>query len=352
MKRLLSIPLDITDEVIEGNLEKVAELVEPLTEEAKSAYIPSLEEQEAMDDNDFAAVLFHPHTGSIKKYANYNKDLTELNLAILASNLDKLPDEVIKVAATNLTCAANNFDLEIPELLQDFDSKKYVTNLIDVRDISEKDYLKKTASTVDKNNFALENQYPLDTEEDIIKAATYFDNYSKDFSLTEKTLFAINTLKAANENDVSLNNSLITKYANKTSTFNPDFYDHIQVRKSYVLDSEDELLAAYDEILKEADDKGTTETIKDLYELDKKANLCRMYDKGIEDPVLATLNTEINEREIDGVLVKESDLHSLPADELSVIVGSDGVTELHGKEALDVFASLPKPIREEIRKII
>ena len=164
-------------------------------------------------------------------------------------------------------------------------------------------------------------------------------------------MFALNTLEAAQEQNVNLTTHSITKYAHRSSTFNPDFYDHIQIRKSYLLDSDEELLEAYDTLLKEADNKGTSETIKALYELDKQANLCRMYSKGIEDPILSTLDTSISERTVDGTLIKESDLHTLPADDLSVIVGSDAVKELQGPDALDVYESLPRPIRDEIRKL-
>ena len=83
---------------------------------------------------------------------------------------------------------------------------------------------------------------------------------------------------------------------------------------------------------------------------DKKAELVGNYHHGLEDPLFATLanSGESDTKEVDGVLIKSSQLDSIPSGDLTAIVGNDTIDELRGDEKLDVLASLPRPIRQEI----
>jgi len=114
MTNLMSMSFDVVDEVLNGSIEKLAKIIEPLSETAKVAYIPSMEEQHDRPEKDFALVLFHPHSGVIHKYALYTPELVELNLAYLEDKHQKLPEEVIKIAATNLIVAAKQQSIAIP----------------------------------------------------------------------------------------------------------------------------------------------------------------------------------------------------------------------------------------------
>lgn len=154
MKTLLSKNLDIVDHVLNDNVEKLAELVEPLSEEAHMAYIPSFEEQAERDENQFALVLWHPEAGSFNKFATYASELVELNMAFLVNEMDKLPEELLKIAGSNLTCAAKNFNIPVPEALKDYQSSEYIYNILDIRDVDELAYLEKTASELQLGPFA------------------------------------------------------------------------------------------------------------------------------------------------------------------------------------------------------
>jgi len=57
MNQLASFSLDVIDHVINDQLEKLAKIVEPLSNEAKVAHVPTYEEQAERDDNDFAVIL-------------------------------------------------------------------------------------------------------------------------------------------------------------------------------------------------------------------------------------------------------------------------------------------------------
>ena len=57
MNQLASFSLDVIDHVINDQLEKLAEVVEPLSNEAKVAHVPTYEEQAERDESDFAIIL-------------------------------------------------------------------------------------------------------------------------------------------------------------------------------------------------------------------------------------------------------------------------------------------------------
>lgn len=106
MKKLASYNYDILDHVLSGDLSKVASVIGGLSKEAQSATIPDFDEQESRPLTDFALVIDSPVQGEIRKFAKYNKELTEINMAFLNENLDELPDEMVKKASQNLVAAA------------------------------------------------------------------------------------------------------------------------------------------------------------------------------------------------------------------------------------------------------
>ena len=79
MNKFLTIPLDVVDEIVAGNIDKLAQVVEPLSEACKLAYVPSLEEQSNLNERDVALVMWSPNVGQIKKYAMNTPELVELN---------------------------------------------------------------------------------------------------------------------------------------------------------------------------------------------------------------------------------------------------------------------------------
>ena len=354
MTNLMSMSFDVVDEVLNGNLEKLAKIVEPLSENSKVAYIPSVEEQHERPEKDFALVLFHPHSGIIHKYALYTPELTELNLAYLKDKKDSLPDEMVKIAATNLVVAAKEHNLDIPEAFNDVaDSDKYVPNLVDTREINSTEYAEKLSNPTTPGTYAWpdENKYPLDTEDNIKEAVAYFERYHKEFDDVNKKLeYAVNTKIASSKLDMELEGDQITKYANLSrSIFNSDFTHHINIRKSYLTGDQEEYINVYDDLLKRAEELGPVKTADVMYELDKKANITRAYGNGVEDPIISTLsNAEGTSDMIDGVLVKKSALDGVDDGVLTTLIGNDVISELKGEDGLAVLKSLPKPIRSEI----
>ena len=83
MNKIATIVFDVVDEIVSGDVEKLAEVVESLSDDAKMAYVPSLEEQAQQPEKDFGLILWSPNVGQLRKYALYTPELAEINLSYL-----------------------------------------------------------------------------------------------------------------------------------------------------------------------------------------------------------------------------------------------------------------------------
>lgn len=352
MKKFLTMPLDVVDEIVAGNIDKLAEIVEPLSDKAKMAYVPSLDEQAKLAEKDVALIMWSPSVGQIKKYAMHTPELVELNLAYLVSKKDELPSELYKVAATNLTTAANNHNISIPEDLSEFNnSSHYIDNSVDIRDINVSAFIEQSKETP-KEHYALESSknYPLDTSSQVKKASAYFERSHKKMDPFTKLEFGQNVIDRATELDVPIDNTEVSKYASVDfECFNKEFYDHVNVRKSFLRENETDLHEGYDNLLRQSDELGVPKTAELLFELDKKAEITGNYGKNIEDPVFSVAGKLGSDGiDIDGVYVRSSSLDAIPSGELTPIVGNDAIDDLRGDDKLDALAALPRPVRKEI----
>ncbi len=359
MRKIASMNIDLIDHVINNDDEKgvikLAKIVESLSEDAQIAYIPSVEELELKQDRDFAAVLWDPKIGSLRKFANYNSELTELNMAFLVDSKNSLPEEIVKIAAANLTCAALKYNLSIPKELEDYKSDTFIDNMIDLSEINKVGYLTKTATRRKKvTHYALQEQkkYPIGTDLQLKKAASFFDKNNNKLNINDKLEFITNIQERANELDVSLSKTAVEKYGNLSKDiFNEDFYNNVQVRISYLKDSEEEIKTAYEELITRADELGPLDVAYVMEEIDKTASLTGTYGKGLYDPLISSLGEEkLAGREIDGSFISQDQLKKIDDGTLTSLVGNDIIKELKGDSGLDILASLPKPVREDIIK--
>jgi len=354
MNSFMNSTFDVVDYIVNDDLEKLAEIVENLSDDAKTAYVPSLEEAQAADEKSFGVVLWHPSIGKFNKFAMDNKGITELNLALLAENADNLPEEILKVAATNLTCSAIKFGIEVPEKLKEYASDSYMHNIIDVSSINEASFHLKTA-TASSKIYALpeEKQYSISSTEEIKEASLYFNTHHNSFTPTKKLEYAINVAQAAKDNGIDLRDTLIEKYASlDTNAFNPDFKHHIGSRISFLKDNQDGE-QVYKDLLEKSAELGPDKTAAALYIIDKRTGVALSYGKGIDDAIMATMDMQKEAGyDIDGTYVTKDQLVKLSNEDLTSIVGNNVISELKGDDGLDVLASLPKPIREEVINLI
>ena len=111
MRKIASMKLDVIDYLLNKEASYISSIVDRAGGLAKEAKIKDLEEQQDLDDTQVAATLFHPHLGTINKYACDTKGSTLINMHILSDNIHELPDELVKVAAGNLTYVADKYNL-------------------------------------------------------------------------------------------------------------------------------------------------------------------------------------------------------------------------------------------------
>jgi hypothetical protein len=343
--------LDVVDYIVNNELEKVAEVASTLSEKSRMATIPSYEDELERNEKDFALILWNPRSGQMRKFALYTPELVELNMALLASKVDELPEEVTKTAAANLTSAAYNFKLEVPKELVKLSSTQFVNNIVDTRKVTP--VMQKRAS-ISKFAWATDEKFPLETDMHVKQAAAYFEKNHYRMPMEKKAEFIVNVIDAAKEKDISLGKTALEKYSSLQKTkFNPDFYDHIQIRKGYLKDNDEELKTAYDEIIKKADELGPQKTAMVLSKVDEKANLLGSYGKGLEDPFLSTfLEEKVASRTIDGVSVTQDQLSAIPSASLTGVIGEGHIGALKGESGLDVLESLPTPFRRGVLDLV
>jgi uncharacterized protein (UPF0335 family) len=351
MKDLFIANLDIVDYVMNNELDKVASVVSDLRDNAQKAYIPSFDELNEKEDKDFALILVNSKNEQLRKFACYNEDLTELNMAFLVQAMNDLPEEVIKTAATNLTAAANKFGIMIPEELNEYASKKFASRIVHVDNIDLNKYASKCKTTKQPSKkFALGNKYPIDTKKELQKAAEWFSRNAGKLSIDEQLEFIENVVTESKQQNFDINSSPISKYASLDyESFNEDLFNHISVRKSLVKEDQEDLKETYNDALRRADELGPMKLAYVIEAIDKEAGLDYYYGKNIVEPIQAVFGeVKLAGVDIDGVKVTLDQIKKLNKDQLTELVGNGTIKELYGKDGLAVLASLPRPIRAEI----
>lgn len=354
MKKFANYPIDVTDMIIEGNIEYLSKITNGIEEQIKEAHVPSLEELIERPNEDFALILYHPHLGEMKKLATYDKPLTEINTKIFLDKVSELPDEIAKVAGHYLYKAAKYFKLKIPAELAKFASANVKSNRVDVTEINELQYVSKVAKAgkpqTKTSSFALpkQNKYPLDDANLIKAAVAYFDRYCNQFTPSQRLEYAGNVKTAADKFSINISSTNIEKYAQLDAAhFADDFARHISIRQSYVGDT---YKLAYAELLEKSAELGVAKTATVLERLDKKANINRLWDTCIADPASAVYGFETPKFiKVAGMNVTANDLKKIAEHpDAEKYIDSQTKAALTSDEGLDIFESLPSPIKDQL----
>jgi hypothetical protein len=341
---------DVVDEITLGQIEKIAGL--RLDYSPDDIHVPTSAEMQELPSSDVAIQLYHPSTGFTNKYACFSPGLTQLNIQLLLDKEEILPDEICKTAAFFLARAARNQGVPVvAELDRLAGTEKLASNIVELSVIDETTYAKKTILHSQKiasvKTWALpaKKRYPLDTAEDLEKAASYFAHHYRNFETGDRIEFALNTCKVASVLDVDLEGP-ITKYANlDLGQFNDNFERHVAMRKDYVVDADDKVI--YDELLEKHAELGVVTSARALEAIDNHYGLTNLWDTKLADPITATCSfAKEAEVEIDGQYVNQSQLTSLLGKDVSGWIDDQTKTELGGDDGLDILKSLPEPTRE------
>jgi hypothetical protein len=368
MNKFLHMLYDITDEATSGDIQKLAEFIDEanISPSAKNSKIPSLEETDKMSSDNFSLNLFVSGVGEIKKFANYSSDLTELNIAMLLKNHKQIPDEICKIAAYNLSRAAKRYDLAFPSELEKHVSDNPPATLLNVSDVNEINYMRKLAKARDAealskrtNAFALpgRKRYPLTDESYIKTACVYFEKYQDEFKAIDKLAFCQNTNNAGKKEGVAIEGAL-AKYANlNTDTFNQNFKFHVKSRQ-YLLEGKKEAVDIYDELLEKSAELGPGKTLEALEAVDREYKISKYWGSRIEEPLLSVFEPmkKVASIEYDGKTITADSLSSglRGQQDLAGIIDEYTHTELTAgtKESLDIFESLPMPVKDALAEKI
>jgi hypothetical protein len=348
MKKLATLQYDVTDLVTAGKIDYLIEVTKGKDELVKNAHIPSLEEAEDMPDEQFALILYHPHIGKMKKLAMTDKYLTELNMRIFEDKVDSLPESIVKVAAYYLAKAAHFYKLTVPEPIKKYAEDKPISNWVNIAEINPTRV--KVASENEK--FALGNKYPIHTSQLVKKAMVYFTENWKRFSPLNAFEYAINVKTAADKLGVDYKGTRIEKYAYiQLGTLSKTFRAAVAARKGYVAEED---RPAFDDLIKEAKNLGPVKTAEVLEALDRATGLNREWNKSIEDPIFTVFETTTPRfvklaapgTPYNGIEINLESLRKLP----DGAVDSETLKDLKSSDGLDVFESLPTPVKVKIAK--
>jgi hypothetical protein len=358
---------DIMDYIEDGRFEELAKMFGGLSDEfTKTAHIPSKLDITSIPNENFAVVLITPGESVEKKYQCDSPELTKLNTALFIKDKDALPTEVVKTASYFLGIAATKFGLseEVYELAKL--AEKQNDNFIDTSRINKTGFAKKLdvvknfkRESIEKSgNWALPDmeKYPLNTSEDVQQAIDYFTTYEDKFKQAEKFVFSVNTAKAARDLNVKVNpkTDKIAKYAS-LNMFN------LGTNAKYFLRTRKNLAGVeFEDVYNELEEKlasyeNNPMALSELLtQLDMKTGLSRLWGTVIEEPIttcmdsIKTSSMKIDSKEVSLTELQKIQNHPKTAEYLD----SDTIQDLGGPEGLEIFASLPKPVRLDLMNLI
>ena len=162
--------------------------------------------------------------------------------------------------------------------------------------------------------FALEDKYPIDTKDQLIKAAEYFDKNLSRFHPDDRVKISCNLDKQAGKLKVNLDKNWITNYSRieKSAALSPNFERSMRLRKEACVrhkvslpkiagvENAPDPSRLIDEIIKTSGDYSTKEILSTLIEFDKRAGIEYLYDHQVMDPYI-TVFGDVNNPEFDSV---------------------------------------------------
>jgi hypothetical protein len=359
MKKLASTPLDIVDEVLQENVDRLTSIIQDLPEAVKTAHIPTMEEVEATDESKFAAVIYHPSYSFQKKYANYNKELTELNAKLFIAKEGELPDELCKVAGVNLHRALLQFDCDVPEEFSKYASDKFVDNVVDLTQVNARDYalkLEKVAGSEPeevKLAYAIpgEEKFPVHDEYHTKKAIEFFDKHASAMDVPARAEYAKNVENACTEHAVDPSGKIL-KYASfDMDNYNDDTELHIKSRLKFLKPENHKYVEG---LLAKRASLNPLQTCLYLEELDTTMGLNNLYGKYIDDAPTSTFDT-IKEASItlkSGNHFTQTNLNDvLDNEKTAEHVDADLLHALHTEDGLRVYNSMPQELQDHLKSL-
>ena len=360
MKKLASTPLDIVDEILQEDVDRLTDVIKDLPEAVKTAHIPTMEEVADMDESNFAAVIYHPAYSFQKKYANYNKELTELNAKLFLAKEAELPEELCKIAGVNLHKALLQFECDVPEAFGKYASDKFVDNIIDLTCVNQREYALKLEKSAEeaipeevKLAYAIpgEEKFPVHDEFHTQKAMDFFDKHANAMDVPARAEYAKNVENACELNEISPSDK-ISKYASfDMENYNDDTELHIKSRLRFLKPENHKYVEG---LLVKRASLNPLQTCLYLEELDNTMGLNNLYGKYIEDAPTSTFQV-VKEASIilkGGGKFTQTDLDSVLGNEkIAEHADADLLEALNTDSGLKVYNAMPEELQNHLKSL-
>lgn len=161
--------------------------------------------------------------------------------------------------------------------------------------------------------YALKDKYPIETPDQLTKAAEFFEKHLTRFTPEDRVEAAISMDKQASDLGVNINSDWIINYTrmDKSAALSPDFERSMGMRKEACIRHKITINAGGSSInadafiegmMKKASDTNPLAIAKMLTEFDKEAGIEYLYDKEIVDPIITVFGS-LNDPEFDGIKI-------------------------------------------------
>jgi hypothetical protein len=377
--------LDFYDDSSGSLLKESFPTSDALPDIIKEAHILTPEERDVLRNEAYALVM-NNEGKMLRKFACVDPGNTAISVLYFLKNMDHLPEEAQKVAASNLVEACEEFSVPYPPFLKaaakspirkrdsmqqpeaGSDADWYQrTNLSSVKggedsgrvistvqnmktaeviDVSDKEapvtFKKKEAS-----NYALGNKYPLDSYADVQKAISYFSENYTEMGPEDRHEYCVKTASRATELGLEVP-ELMDRYG--SVHFANDVEAHLASRRAVC---DPEFIPVYEALSEKIASVEPEQFVQLLTEADEVANLHWLWGGQVSDPYFSTFGGYPEKDKIafwswqssGGDYVSGEELKQLAINGRPLVHKhfSSGITDAFQKDPIGIFESMPEP---------
>lgn len=326
-------------------------------------------------DDDFALVVMTKNANVVRKFPLHDDMHVKLASMYFDETHDSLSPTEKVCAATHIREACDAHGIEAPQSVAKYAADGFFSNVViegtktpwdaEIRKHASEELTKSASLDINARIEIPDSHYALilDNDGDVIRkyampdeghvkiAAAYFKKYALDLHPRHRHMFAENVLRRADELDVDVDTSTLSKWASETWNHNVDTY--LEQRRGMLSPDSDasDMLDKLSSLRNQATPDVFAEA---LYEFDKKAGLDRKYDKDIPDPWATSMGTEKTSSwnaDVDGETITVDDLTSAAnSDKLRSHFGETFQSQFKS-HAISMFDSLPDADKIVVKQI-
>lgn len=318
---------------------------------------------DGLDDSDYALVMMNDGF-KYQKYPINDVGNTILSAMYFVKQAHLLPDELVKIAAESLTEACSKHKIDVPvDIKEMVDELKangknvqirerwWVTpNVLDVSKMQVKGHTEKVAAEYT----LLDNQYPVDTYDQVKLAVDYFSENWREFEPQDRREYCVKLAERMQDLALSVPEN-IGRYASPGYAHDLDM--HIDYRKSQA----DEVYHdAYDTLLEKKASVSPEHFAEVLSDLDELSGLNHRWDSKISDPYYATFGPSLDKLanigwcyNANGLFINEDKLYNAANNKQELIRRQFGheFADKFLKNPVETFKDLPERLKMILARI-